>query len=517
MTLSRRELLRLTGLPLGTAAALAALGACGRTAAGPVTGSTGAPQRGGTVRFTFVGAGATETMDPASVFSPAELARCLVVFDPLFTVVDGRTTPALALRAEPGAGARTVTITLRPGVTWHDGSELTARDVVFSLARLAAPDRPYPSELTTYLDVTRAVATGALTVRVPTHKPVGDPAGLLAGAQLMIVKNGTTAFTAGKLVGTGAYRLTGFAPGQDATLGRYDGHWNGPPNADTLVIASVNDAQARVNAVRAGQADHAADIPFAIARTGAGAADLEVRTAGEAQRVGYGFVMNTTRKPLADPRVRLALRLAVDRQALVDTVLLGYGAVANDLYGRGAQYFADDTPVLGRDVDRARSLLAGAGAAGAPLVIRSSDYETGLNAATQLYVEQLKQLGLKASAQLVGPAEAFTPAGLAGADLMAFPLGAFPLGVIYARSAAYPSLAFPDPELTRALGTALATTDEAARAAAWRTAQRVMADRGNWIVWGRADVLSLARRTVGGIQVRESAKYPYLGRAGLTG
>ncbi|HEX5741866.1 MAG TPA: hypothetical protein VFY17_09990 [Pilimelia sp.] len=68
-----------------------------------------------------------------------------------------------------------------------------------------------------------------------------------------------------------------------------------------------------------------------------------------------------------------------------------------------------------------------------------------------------------------------------------------------------------------ALGTALATTDEAARAAAWRTAQQVMADRGNWIVWGRADVLSLARRTVGGIQVRESAKYPYLGRAGLTG
>lgn len=68
-----------------------------------------------------------------------------------------------------------------------------------------------------------------------------------------------------------------------------------------------------------------------------------------------------------------------------------------------------------------------------------------------------------------------------------------------------------------ALATAAVTLDEDERARAWRTAQEVMADRGNWIVWGRGDVLALARKDLAGIEVRESAKYPYLGRVGFVG
>jgi peptide/nickel transport system substrate-binding protein len=202
---------------------------------------------------------------------------------------------------------------------------------------------------------------------------------------------------------------------------------------------------------------------------------------------------------------------------LVDGVFLGYGVPGNDLFGHGAQYFADDIPVLGRDVGTARALLAEAGADGASLTIRSADYEVGLNSSTELFVEQLRELGLNATAQLVGPTEYFDPNGIAAADALAFPLGPFPLGVIFNRSAAFPSLAFGDPELTEALTTAAATLDESERARAWRTAQEVMADRGNWIVWGRGDVLSLTRKDLAGVEVRESAKYPYLGKVGFAG
>jgi peptide/nickel transport system substrate-binding protein len=219
---------------------------------------------------------------------------------------------------------------------------------------------------------------------------------------------------------------------------------------------------------------------------------------------------------MADARVRLALRLAVDRKALVDSVLLGYGTPGNDLFGHGAQYFAEDIPVLERDVDRARALLAEAGATGAAVVVRSADYETGLNSSTELFVEQLRALGLDATAQLVGPAEYFDLDGVAAADALAFPLGPFPLSVLFNRSAAFPSLALRDPELESALATASATTEETERARAWRTAQEVMADRGNWIVWGRGDALSLARKDLAGITVRESPKYPYLGKVGFT-
>ena len=83
------------------------------------------------------------------------------------------------------------------------------------------------------------------------------------------------------------------------------------------------------------------------------------------------------------------------------------------------------------------------------MVVRSAEYETGLNSSTELFVEQLRELGLDATAQLVGVAEYFEPAGIAAAV-------AFPLSVIFNRAAAFPSLAFPDPELETALATAAA-------------------------------------------------------------
>ncbi|MFD0661997.1 ABC transporter substrate-binding protein [Thermocatellispora tengchongensis] len=400
-------------------------------------------------------------------------------------------------------------------MTWHDGSPLRAADVAYTLAALTAPTSGAAAELTAYLDVAKVSVTGERTLRVPTLRPVGDPATLLAGAGLPVIKEGTKSFRPGELAGTGAFRVTAFEAGREARLTRYERHWGGAPPADELVVLSIDDPQARVNAVRDGQADYASDIPYALAKAGAGAAGLEIRSAGERRRTGYGFVLNTTRAPMSDPGVRMALRLAVDRQALVDAVFLGYGGPANDLYGHGAQYFASDVPVLTRDVARARELIKAAGAEGARVTIRSADYETGLNASTELFAEQLRALGLDARPQIVPPAAYFDPDGLAGADAVVLPLGPHPLSVIFTRSAAYPSLAFADPELERQTATAVSTTDPRRREQAWRAAQRVMTERGNWIVWGLGDTLSLTRADVTGIEARDSAKYPYLGKAGF--
>jgi peptide/nickel transport system substrate-binding protein len=528
MSLTRRDLLRLGGGTATAAVGWTLLAACGSSstgrdaAGGPVRGAgTAAPRRGGTVRLAFAGGGATESLDPFAAYSPADLVRGQVVFDRLFDLADGEAVPGLATSAEPAANARSFELTLRQGVTWHDGSPLTAEDVAYSLAYVADPDRRFASELLTYLDVEGVTVTGERTLTVPTLQPVGDPATLLAGASMTVIRRGTEGFDSlapEEVVGTGAYRVAAFEAGREARLVRYDRYWDGPAPADELVIVSVDEPQARVNAAQGGQVDYASDIPYTTARTGAGAAGLEVRDAGPGHRTGYGFVLNTTREPCADPRVRRALRLGVDRQALVDTVFLGYGTPGNDLFGHGVQYFADDIPVLERDVDAARSLLAEAGAEGAEgarLTVRSGEYEVGLNASTELFVEQLKELGLDARAQIVGVTDYFDPEGLATADALAFPLGPFPLSVIYTRSAAYPSLAFDDPELRQALADAAAATDDGARAAAWRSAQEVMADRGNWVVWGLGDVLSLARTDVTGVEVRTSPKYPYVGGAGF--
>ncbi|QYN39503.1 ABC transporter substrate-binding protein [Pseudonocardia sp. DSM 110487] len=512
--LSRRELLRSAGLVV----AGSIVAACaGRPASGgPVQGAGGGvPARGGVLRAAFAGAGPSESLNPYAGSTPAEFVRSRAVYDELFRMQDGAPAGRLAVSAEPTADGSSFVLHLREGVTWQDGSPFGAADVAHTLRYLTSPQRPYPSELSAFLDTAAIEVLDAHTVRVPTLRPVGDPPVLFAGASVSVLKDGTSGFEAGQVVGTGPYRLVAFEAGREARLARFDGHWDGAPYADELVVLSLDDPQARVNAVRAGQADFANDIPFALARTGAGAPDLEIRSAGDAQRTGYGFVLNTTRIPVSDPRVRRAIRLAVDRQAMVDRVFLGYGAAANDLYGRGVRYFAGDVAAPAHDVALARTLLGEAGATGAPLAIRSAEFETGLNASAELMAESLRAVGLDARAELVSPAELWTPDSLAAADLLAFPLGPFPLSVVYARSAAYPSLAFADPQLQQAITTALATTDDAERSVAWRTAQEVMADRGNWVVWGLGDVLSLARASVTGIAVHDSAKYPYLGKAGL--
>jgi peptide/nickel transport system substrate-binding protein len=512
--LSRRELLRSAGL----VAAGSFVAACaGRPASGgPVQGAGGGvPARGGMLRAAFAGAGPSESLNPYAGSAPAEFVRSRVVYDELFRMQDGAPAGRLAVSAEPAADGSSFVLHLRAGVTWQDGSPFGAADVAYTLRYLTSPERAYPSELSVFLDTAGIEVIDEHTLRVPTLTGVGDPPVLFAGANVPVLKDGTTSFDVGQVVGTGPYRLVGFEAGRETRLERFDGHWDGAPHADEMVVLSLDDPQARVNAVRAGQADFANDIPFTLARTGAGAADLEIRSAGDAQRTGYGFVLNTTRAPLGDPRVRRAIRLAVDRQAMVERVFLGYGAAANDLYGHGVRYFADDVPAPAHDVALARRLLEEAGAVGAPIAIRSAEFETGLDASAELMAETLRAVGLDARPELVSPAELWTPDSLAAADLLAFPLGPFPLSVVYARSAAYPSLAFPDPQLEQALATALATTDEAERSTAWRTAQEVMADRGNWVVWGLGDVLSLARAAVTGIAVHDSAKYPYLGKAGL--
>jgi peptide/nickel transport system substrate-binding protein len=512
--LSRRSLLRSAGL----VAAGSLVAACaGRPAVGgPVQGTGGdVPARGGVLRAAFAGAGPAESPNPYAGSAPAEFVRSRAVYDELFRMEDGAPAGRLAVAAEPTADGSSFVLHLREGVSWQDGAPFGAADVTYTLRYLTAPERPYPSELSAFLDTAGIEVLDERTVRVPTLRPVGDPAVLFAGASVPILEDGTTSFEAGQVVGTGPYRLVAFEAGREARLERFDGHWDGAPYADELVLLSLDDPQARVNAVRAGQADFANDIPFALARTGAGAAYLEIRSAGDAQRTGYGFVLNTTRGPLSDARVRRAIRLAVDRQAMVDRVFLGYGTAANDLYGHGVRYFAGDVAAPAHDVALARTMLEEAGAVGASLAIRSAEFETGLNASAELMAENLRGVGLNARADVVSPAELWTPDSLAAADLLAFPLGPFPLSVVYARSAAYPSLAFPDPQLQQAIATALASTDDAERSAAWRTAQEVMADRGNWVVWGLGDVLSLARAPVTGIAVHDSAKYPYLGKAGL--
>ncbi|MFC9249792.1 ABC transporter substrate-binding protein [Amycolatopsis thailandensis] len=517
MWLSRRDLLRSVTLALGAVGAASVLGACGAATNGatPVADTTSRlPKSGGRLRAAFTGGGTAESLDPFTGQAPIDIVRNSAIFDPLFSLENGEAVGRLARLAEPAGDGRSFLLRLREGVTWHDGSPVTAQDAAYTLRYLGSPERIYPSELTGFIDFAGIEVRDVTTLHVPTVQPVGDPALILAAFMVKVIKDGTRSFTPESVNGTGPYRVTSYEAGRETRLTRFTGYWDTPGAADELVLLSLTDPQAKANAVLTGQADYTTDIPFTTAKTGAPGAGLEVRTAGERNRVGFGFVLNTTIPPFNDLRVRRAVRLALDRKALVDTVFLGFGTTGNDLFGHGAAYFSE-REALRRDLEEARRLVRDAGAGGVPITIRSAEYEIGFNSSTQLAAEQLKEAGLDVRPDIVGVAEFYDPAAISAANAMTFSIGALPLPVLYARLASNPAFALTDPQLSAALAAGLGALDEPSRIKAWAQVQDVMADRGNTVVWGLADTLSLARKDVVGVESRGLAKYPYLGRAGL--
>ncbi|MBD0020742.1 MULTISPECIES: ABC transporter substrate-binding protein [Gordonia] len=514
LRMTRRQLL--TAIGIGSLAVAAV--ACGSESSTTTdealpTGASGDIGTGGRARLAFAGSGATESLDPLGAPSAVDYARRISIFDPLFAFHDATPEPRLATGVTYEGDD--LVIALREGVTFHDGSTLTSADVVFTFSRFAGPANVYPSDLLMYFDFAKARADGPLTVRVPVRgRRIGWPEAALASDSLQIVKAGTTTFTTTSTIGTGPYALSKFAPGEQTVLKRFDEYWAGPANVDELVLLSLPEPGARVNAVKTKVVDYAAEVPFATAMQATSTSGIQVRTSPDNLRGSYCFAINMSRDLGKQEAFRKALRLGIDRQALVDTIMLGHGEPGNDLVGAGAKYYLDAS-VPKRDTDRARTLLEEAGAIGKQFRIRCFNYEVGLVDSAKLFASQLRDLGLDATVNEVTMTEAFDMKSLAADDASAFPIGAFNLPTCYGLSQSFPPLAFHDKEFGQALDRALHETTDGGRRTAWEAAQQIAADRGNWIVWGRADTLAIAADNFGGIVERESPKYPWLGKVGF--
>ncbi|MDG4810720.1 ABC transporter substrate-binding protein [Micromonospora sp. WMMD1120] len=242
---------------------------------------------------------------------------------------DNQLVPGLA-EALPtqSADGRTVTARLRTDVRFHDGSTLSAQDVVFTYRSVLDP--AVDSTLRSDLDMVESVtAPDASTVVFRLRYPYAPflqrltlgivPAKLLDGQDI-----NTTAFNR-KPVGTGPYRVESWTPGERLVLTANDSYFGGRPANDRVVVAFVADDNVRAQRMRAGEFD-AAELPPKLA------SGFDADTAYRVQPVptaDYRGVMLPMGNPiLADPAVRRALHLAVDRAAMVTGILGGAGEPA---------------------------------------------------------------------------------------------------------------------------------------------------------------------------------------------
>lgn len=336
---SRRGLLR-TGMAAGLIAASGM--------------QAGAQARGGTLRLALGGARATDSWDargPAGAFM-----KCIghgAVFDCLTEIAaNGQLTGELAESWEASPDAAVWTFNLRRGVRFHNGAPFTADDVIASLALHSGGASPAAPLVASIMQMNRL---GDHQVAFVLEAPQADFPFLMADYHLQIYPHGDIAGAMAAGIGTGLYRVDDFVPGQRALLSRVEGHYKdgGAGWFDSVDVVALNDDAARMAALSEGRVDAASGVPPQMVAQIAAKRGLAVsEVAGNRH---WSLVAKR-------PALQQALKHAVNRAQMLDEMLLGHGAVANDHpIGPANQYYDPQIAQASYDPDKARALLRGAG------------------------------------------------------------------------------------------------------------------------------------------------------------
>jgi peptide/nickel transport system substrate-binding protein len=306
-----------------------------------------------------------------------------------------------------------IEFTLREGVRFHDGSEMAAEDVVFSLNRMFSPT--YPPYLVRKRDrlgnFTRAEATAEGKVRVYTARPEPLMETLLSMQQTMIVPKAYLMGLTGHPevdevsdyeafglapVGTGPYRVGEFVPGERIVYERHDGFWGEAAPFERVTVTRIPETVSRITALRSGEVDLITNLaPDQLELVDS---DPNFKTAGSVTPLFHVVIFNANHPQMADPRIRQALSLAIDRDLLNEALWLGQAHVpaSHTMEEFGALYMPELT-TFEYDPERARALLQEAGYDGATIRydVHSPSYYTNDVLAAQAIMEMWAAVGVK--------------------------------------------------------------------------------------------------------------------------
>jgi peptide/nickel transport system substrate-binding protein len=371
-----------------------ALGAAGLILPASYRKARAEPRRGGTFRIGFGHGNTSDTLNPAlwdQAFVQVmgnSLHNYLTVIGP-----DGQLEPELAESWEASDDAATWTFKLREGVTFHNGKDVVAEDVIASInhhrgegsGSAAAP---------IVEPITDIRADGDKVVIFTLEAGDADFPFILSDYHLPILptEDGEIDYTNG--IGCGPYVLESFEPGVDCQMTRNPDYWKSDHAwFDRVELYAILDSAARQNALITGEVDviDRPDLNTIHLLERAGANIISVSGTQH-----YTFVMDSRVEPFSDNNVRLALKYGVRRQQLVDTILSGFGVVGNDHpIGRSQRYHADELEQREFDPDRARYHLREAGVDNLTLDLSASDAAfSGAVDAAVLFSESAAEAGI---------------------------------------------------------------------------------------------------------------------------
>jgi peptide/nickel transport system substrate-binding protein len=448
--MTRRQALRLVGI----AGAAVAVGACAvapsapsapaavstpqpgaSTASGVATVSSSSqaaqeqPKTGGTLRWGLLGE--PVTLDGHNYGGTPHVFN---VFDRLI-VLDEQLNwvPRLAESWDINKDYTQFKINLRKGVQWHSGREFTSDDVVWNFNRVRDP-AVGGGIFASYVKLIQSVeAVDKNSVVITAQQPYPHISHLLYTMNMLDPDTMQQPNGVSKPVGTGPFKFMEYAQGDHMTLAKNANYWRtGLPYVDTLQIPIYKDPQSMVTALEAGSLDAANNVTLQDA-TRLQKDDKYQVIPNQNSGASYGFICNCTVEPTSNKLFRQALQWAVDRQRIVDTVLLKFGAPNNlPWYPTTPAYDAAKDKTYTFDLDKAGSLVQQAGMSNAKLEFALGTVSPEVALMAQILQADLAKIGVTlALHQMDPPALAQYQYGLKYQGISVTPAGTYLFGQVH--------------------------------------------------------------------------------------
>tara|TARA_R110002012_G_scaffold5133_7_gene23450 strand:- start:4269 stop:5789 length:1521 start_codon:yes stop_codon:yes gene_type:complete len=344
--------------------------------------------------------------DPIDTFLVNWAAVATNIFDGLtYRGPDMELVPGLATSWEELDEGKRLRFTLREGVVFHNGEPFNADAVKFTFDRLLGEQGARGPQRSNYTAISSVEVVDEYTVDFLLNEP--DPVLLtkLAGYGAMIVppgyieEHGDDHFNSHP-VGTGPFKVVDYTPRSDVKLEGFADHWGGAPKLDSVTYRFISEPSTAVAELQSGRVDIVLPptIPIGMIESINNHPNTDVVSVPSPTVEALRF--NTQSGITADERVRQAIIMAVDRQAIVDSILAGEGNVIASFQGSQSFGFDPELEPYPFDPQRAQALLKEAGVEpGTSLQIDVRGNDATFAEVAQVVAAYLQGVGLNATIQ----------------------------------------------------------------------------------------------------------------------
>jgi peptide/nickel transport system substrate-binding protein len=310
---------------------------------------------------------------------------------------NGSPVPELAVSWTPNATATEWTLKLQPGVKFHDGSDFDAADVKFSLERIKDPALESPvASVLGMIDHVEVV--DPLTAKIVLSSPHAGLPVLLLDYRVRMLPEGAGPSNDKLGIGTGPFKLESYDPEGRTVLVANKEYWEGAPKLDRVEFTAIPDSEARNQAMLAGQLDIGS-----VTRDQEPAYKSNPGFVVQSFPAGdwYGIAFRTDTAPFTDPKVRKAIRIAVNRDEIIKLMVgEGNASVTCDVPVKSSDPYHADIKCP-QDIELAKKLLAEAGFPdGIDIEVSTADLEPGMVQFAEIYQQQVAKAGIRTKVDL---------------------------------------------------------------------------------------------------------------------